>query len=140
MLARREHSRAELGQKLQAKGFDKQAVDEVVAVLAQEGWQSDARFAETFIRQRLRDGYGPSRIEQELRQRGIGDVDMDAVLREIAGSWDDLLEQIYRQKYSEDPRMTRNEWAKRVRFLQQRGFSYELIRALASRLNIKFDA
>lgn len=140
MLARREHSRAELCQKLQAKGFDKSAVDEVVTVLAQEGLQSDERFTESFIRQRLRDGHGPMRISQELRQRGVDDADMDAAVAEFAGSWDELLEQVYAKKYSEDARMTRNEWAKRVRFLQQRGFSYELVRALERRLKINFDS
>jgi regulatory protein len=140
LLARREHSRAELCQKLQAKGFDKQAVDEAITVLAQEDWQSDTRFAEAFIRQRLRDGYGPVRISQELRQRGIDHTDMDAAVADLAGSWDELLAQVYAKKYPEDSRMPRNEWAKRVRFLQQRGFSFDLIRSLASRLNIKFDA
>lgn len=139
-MARREHSCAELCQKLQAKGFAAQAVAEVVAALAHEGWQSDARFAETFIRQRIRDGYGPVRISYELRQRGIEEADMDAAVVELAGGWDALLEQVYAKKYSAEGRITRNEWAKRVRFLQQRGFTYELIRSLASRLNIEFDA
>jgi regulatory protein len=137
LLARREHSRAELRQKLQAKGFDAQVVDDVVTVLAQQSWQNDARFADAFIRQRIRDGYGPVRIGHELRQRGIDNADMDAAVKETAESWDELLEQVYLKKYPTDTRMTRNEWAKRVRFLQQRGFSYDLIRSLANRLNIK---
>lgn len=140
LLARREHSRAELCQKLQAKGFDKSAVDEVVTELAQEGLQSDARFTESFIRQRLRDGYGPLRISQELRQRGIEEADMGAAVIEFAESWDELLQQVYARKYSEGAHMTRAEWAKRARFLLQRGFSYELVRALERRLKIKFDS
>lgn len=139
MLARREHSRVELCQKLQAKGFDKSAVDEVVTVLAHEGLQSDERFTESFIRQRLRDGYGPLRISHELHQCGINDADMDAAVAELAESWDELLLQVYAKKYSEGVHLTRAEWAKRVRFLQQRGFSYELIRSLERRLKIKFD-
>jgi regulatory protein len=114
-------------------------VDEVVAVLAQEGWQSDTRFAEAFIRQRIREGSGPVRIGHELQQRGIDNADMDAAVKEIAEGWNELLEQVYRKKYSGDTQMARSEWAKRVRFLQQRGFSYDLIRSLASRLNIKLN-
>ncbi|MGR8934341.1 MAG: regulatory protein RecX [Gammaproteobacteria bacterium] len=137
LLARREHSRAELGHKLQAKGFAKHAVDAVIAVLAQEGWQSDTRFTEAFVRQRLRDGYGPLRIRQELLQRGIDAPDMDAAVAEFATGWEELLERLYRKKFPADKLLARNEWAKRVRFLQQRGFPYEHIRSLASRINIQ---
>jgi regulatory protein len=138
VLTRREHSRAELCQKLQAKGFEAQAVTEVIDDLARQGWQSDARFTEAFIRQRIRDGYGPLRIAYELRQRGINSAAiMDAIIEDLAGGWDELMARIYAEKYPEGRQITRNEWARRVRFLQQRGFSYEMVRALFKRLDLK---
>jgi regulatory protein len=138
-LARREHSRAELCQKLQAKGFATETIAEVVDELAQQDWQSDARFAEAFIRQRIRDGYGPVRIAYELRQRGIDAADMNAAVADLAGSWDALLAQVYSKKYPGDLQLARHEWAKHVRFLQQRGFSYESIRELGKSLKLKFE-
>jgi regulatory protein len=49
----------------------------------------------------------------------------------------DLLEQVYSKKYGHDSVLNRNEWAKRSRFLMQRGFSGTMISALFDHLNIK---
>ena len=39
--------------------------------LEQENLLSDARYTEAYIRQRGARGYGPDRIRQELRQKGV---------------------------------------------------------------------
>jgi regulatory protein len=49
----------------------------------------------------------------------------------------DLLESIYTKKYGSDSFLNRNEWAKRSRFLMQRGFSGTMISALFDHLDIK---
>ena len=41
-----------------------------------------------------------------------------------------LLEQVYSKKYHHDAVLDRSEWAKRSRFLLQRGFSGAMISAL----------
>jgi len=56
---------------------------------------------------------------------------------EMADSWMEILEQVYIKKYGHDLLMDRNEWAKRSRFLMQRGFSGTMISALFDHLNIK---
>jgi regulatory protein len=73
MLARREHSGAELRAKLAAKGFPSDIIDDALSDLNRSGWQSDERFVEAFIRVRGERGYGPVRIRAELRERGIDD-------------------------------------------------------------------
>jgi regulatory protein len=50
----------------------------------------------------------------------------------------ELLEQVYTKKYGLDSLLDRYEWAKRSRFLMQRGFSGTMIGALFDHLNIKF--
>ena len=52
LLARRDHSRAELLQKLTARGFDITAVEALLDRLAAQRLQSDARFAEIYVRMR----------------------------------------------------------------------------------------
>ena len=70
LLSRREHSQLELRKKLVAKGFADDEVDELLLRLHEENLQSDERYAESYVRQRVDKGYGPIRIRQELRQKG----------------------------------------------------------------------
>jgi len=138
LLARREHSQKELLDKLTLRGFSRDDTQAVIDELAQHGWQSDLRYAESYARFRIQKGYGPIRISYELRQNGIAAFDLDAIVQEEAVSWIVLLEQVYSKKYSDERVLDRNEWAKRSRFLLHRGFSGAMISALFDELNIRF--
>ncbi|WP_340124070.1 regulatory protein RecX [Methylobacter svalbardensis] len=138
LLARREHSQKELLAKLALRGFDKDEVLPVIDELAEQGWQDDLRYAESYARFRILKGYGPIRVSYELSQNGIAVIDLDAIVQIEAGSWMALLEQVYRKKYSHDTLLERNEWAKRSRFLLHRGFSGAMIGALFDQLGIRF--
>ena len=138
LLARREHSQKELLNKLLLRGFGKDEILVVIDEFALQGWQSDSRYAESYARSRIQKGYGPAWISYELKKKGIEAVDLEDIICKTAGSWMELLEQVYTKKYGHDLRIDRNEWAKRSRFLMQRGFSGTMISALFDHLNIKF--
>ena len=76
MLMRREHSKLELSQKLQAKGFDIVEVNSSISKLVQQNYQSDDRFSEGFILMRFNQGKGPVKIASELKMRGIDTFDL----------------------------------------------------------------
>lgn len=139
LLTRREHSRRELFNKLTARGFAARPVDAVLEQLSEQGWLDDRRFAESYARQRIQKGYGPMRVAYELRQAGIDDFDLDQMADEISGGWLALLIRVYEKKYTHETMLTANEWAKRARFLAQRGFTGSLITALFERLQLKFE-
>ena len=136
-LARREHSQKELLNKLLVKGFDKDEILTVIDELAEQGWQSDSRYAQSYTRHRIQKGYGPVFIAYELRKNGVDADDLEDIVQKTAGSWIELLVQVYTKKYGYDSLMDRKEWAKRSRFLMQRGFSGTMISALFDHLNIK---
>lgn len=138
LLARREHSQKELLNKLLLRGFGKNEILVIIDEFALQGWQSDSRYAEIYARSRIQKGYGPTCISYELKKNGIEAVDLDDIVCKTVGSWMELLEQVYTKKYGHDLRIDRNEWAKRSRFLMQRGFSGTMISALFDHLNIKF--
>ncbi len=138
LLARREHSQKELLDKLALRGFDRDDAQPVLDELAEQGWQHDLRYAESYARFRIQKGYGPIRVGYELKQNGIAAFDLESIVQEEAGSWMALLEQVYSKKYSYDTALERNEWAKRSRFLLHRGFSGAMISALFDQLNIRF--
>ena len=139
LLARREHSQKELLNKLLVKGLAKDDILAVVEELALQGWQSDLRYAESYARHRIQKGYGPVSVAYELRQNGVDAVNLEDIVQQVAGSWMELLEQVYTKKYGHDLLLDRIEWAKRSRFLLHRGFSGAMISALFDQLNIKFS-
>lgn len=71
-LARREHARCEIEQKLRRRFPDATAaIGPVLDDLEREGLLDTARFIEQFIQSRIRRGHGPRRITAALRERGI---------------------------------------------------------------------
>jgi regulatory protein len=127
-LVRREHSRAELARKLAPHAESDEALNAVLDVLLSKKQLSDERFAEERARSLSRK-YGAARIQQDLKARGIS----KEISQHITSAVDELekARAILRRKYRE-PAATREERAKRARFLQGRGFSYEVIHSALS--------
>ena len=130
LLARREYSQLELLTKLSLKGFIRQDVQAVINILANQGLQSDERFAEIYARSRFNKGFGSLKVTYELKQRGIDSFDLQAVIMENFGDETQLINQVYNKKYAPTLEITLKERLKRQRFLQQRGFSIKLIQVL----------
>jgi regulatory protein len=135
LLARREYSQLELLTQLTLKGFIKKEVQAVIDTLACEGLQSDQRFAENYAQSRFYKGFGYLKIKNELTQRGIKNVDLQAIMLENIGDEISLIRQVYHKKYATNkPVTTLKETLKRQRFLQQRGFSISVIQKLFKQL------
>jgi regulatory protein len=127
LLARREHSRAELGRKLARYAESSVALEVLLLDLEKRKQLSDERFASERAHSLSRK-YGAARIRQDLKARGV-----DAQLIDRISSEGELerARAILTRKYRE-PAATREERAKRMRFLQGRGFSFDVIRSLLS--------
>jgi len=123
LLARREHGRRELRDKLLQRGFEPDRVEQVLAELAGEGLQSDERFTEAYLRQRRERGYGPLRIRQELQQRGIAEALITGAMACYEGDWSELAWQARCKRFGSVPPADLRERARQTRFLQYRGFS-----------------
>jgi len=128
LLARREHSRAELARKLGEHGTQEE-IDTVLQSLAESGLLSDARFAEAYVRSHAAR-FGAARLRQTLRQKGIAVELIDAQLAgNDAGDELTRARSLWARKYDAPPADAR-EWARQARFLQSRGFSSDVIRKL----------
>ena len=72
LLSRREHTRKELESKLKEKGFGDEDIEEAVTTLISEGYLSDERFAEVYIRFRIRKAAeGRSILIMRLTEKGV---------------------------------------------------------------------
>ena len=127
LLARREHSRAELGRKLAPRAASPDALESLLDSLEQKKQLSNERFAAERARVLSRK-FGAARIRQDLKSKGVDRETIDRIstegeLERASG----ILQRKYRA-----PAATREERAKRMRFLQSRGFSSEIIFTLLS--------
>lgn len=137
LLAMREHSQTELFQKLQQRGYVNEEISLILQEMSLNGWQDNQRYAESFARQRINKGYGPLKIKFELRGKGVEEFDLDHFAEEMVGGWQACLLSLYRNKFDHETNLTRHEWLKRCRYLQQRGFSPDLIRQLSTQLKLQ---
>ena len=122
-LVRREHSRAELARKLAPHAESEEALNAVLDVLLSRKQLSDERFAEERARSLSRK-YGAAKIRQDLKSKGIAEEIVNSISSEGEV---ERAKAIVARKYRE-PAVTREERARRARFLQGRGFSYDVIR------------
>jgi regulatory protein len=125
-LVRREHSRDELARKLAPHAASKEILEGTLNWLESTNKLSNQRFAE--IRAHiLARKYGAARIRQDLKSKGVSEEIAERTVAEL----DDVAKakEILARKYRV-PATSREERAKRARFLQGRGFSYDTIRAL----------
>lgn len=123
LLARREHSKRELQQKLALRFSNCDLVRQEIERLCDEHLQSDARFAEAYLYARAQRLYGPHRIKAELKERGISLDIITSTFRQSDIDWSANLRKLEVTKFGSSPPADVPAKAKRVRFLQYRGFS-----------------
>lgn len=127
ILARRDHSCAELNRKLREYDYDRQSIQSVINECQRLGYLDDKRFANTYCEQMLRKGYGPNVIKQKLSTKGLpGGIIQECVASHCDESVQlDACRRVLAKKtknFSGESTLL-NTRAKHQRFLIGRGFS-----------------
>lgn len=132
LLVRREHSRKELLLKLQARGISHEEATSAVEQMADAGWQSNARFAESLTRNRAMQGYGPLHIRAELGAHGLESDLIRQALDSVEENWSQLAHELIQRRFGDpllhDPARQR----KAADLLLRRGFTREQMRQAIS--------
>jgi regulatory protein len=126
-LAMREHSRLELGRKLARYAQEGEDVEAVLDALEAAKLLSQERFAESLVHRRVAR-FGNQRILTELQSHQVSEESLAGIREQLAGDEVARAHAILERKYRQPP-ADAAERAKRMRFLQQRGFSHEAIKA-----------
>ncbi|MBZ0068533.1 MAG: recombination regulator RecX [Thiobacillus sp.] len=125
LLARREHSRAELMRKLEAAGFVREEIGTLLDDLESRNWLSDQRFAESYVADH-RARAGSIKLAYDLRQRGVSDTIIESVLGENRDSELERAREVWRKKFGVVPTDAADK-ARQIRFMLSRGFAQEII-------------
>ncbi|MDP3211957.1 recombination regulator RecX [Methylotenera sp.] len=127
-LAKREYSYVELGKKLKAYAEENDDIPALLDDFKARGWLSDQRFTEQIIHAR-KAKFGTAKIAHELREKGIADRLITDAVETLKATELDNATEVWRKKFKAYPQ-SREEWAKQARFLQSRGFGFELIKKI----------
>lgn len=129
-LGYRARSEAEVRTKLIQAGFSPKIIEPTLEKLRSLKLLDDEAFARNFTQARIEDrGYGPLRLERELRRKGVAKALVGRILDETFGKQGGkdraqaLLEKRYRGKDLNDAKNLRRA----VGFLQRRGYRDSVI-------------
>lgn len=127
LLARREHTRAELARKLAA--HDEQGcLDATLDALEAEGALSDERFVESYLHSNASRA-GARKLAYDMRSRGVSDDAAQRALETLAQTEEARAREVLCKRFPEAP-LDAAEAARQGRFLVGRGFGTELVRRL----------
>lgn len=123
MLGRREYARAELQQRLTRRFGEDAPVGALLDWLEAQRFLDDTRYAGMLVRSRIERGQGPLRIRQALQQNGVGNLLAEQALAEAGCDWFALAAETCRRRFGAGPPADLKDKARRLRFLQYRGFT-----------------
>jgi regulatory protein len=135
LLNRRDHGARELAERLVARGFLRPAADAAVAGLAQERLVDDRRFAEHLVAYHANRGRGPVAIAHRLREAGVAAESARAAVDASAADWRRRCADVRRKRFGAKLPATWADKGRQARFLAQRGFSADQIRAVMGGLD-----
>ena len=128
LLARREHSRAELARKLRPHLVPEDDLEAVLDELSKRKQLSDERYAESRAHALSRK-FGSARIAHELRAKGVDKGLAEGAAAAARSTEVERARAVWTKKFR-SAAATREERARQMRFLQSRGFSFDAIRAV----------
>jgi regulatory protein len=131
LLARREHSAKELHRKLLPHVQEGDDLEALLQDFIKRGWVSDERFAELVVNARQKR-YGSLKLAHELREKGVAD-EVIVQATEVIDDFENA--RIIWQKKFGKASANREEWARQARFLQSRGFGFDIIKRVLNAIN-----
>jgi len=130
LLSYRSRSCQEIRERLLKKGYEKEAVEEVVEELKGLRYLDDNKFVREWVEMKLKDKRGKILIRQELLKKGIEkdliDELIDEAIKKIASSEDELAWRAIEKMVPRYQKLARSKAYRRIKdFLIRRGFSSE---------------
>ena len=131
ILSRREHSVLELNQKLQKKFDTEYDIQETISRLKKNNLLNDYRFSESYVVFRKRKVFGPIKISNELKSKGVAEVIIFEVL-DNEGGWDEAANRAFSKRFKDGPSTDTKILLKQKNFLYNRGFDFKEIESVLS--------
>jgi regulatory protein len=139
-LAGREYSERDLSAKLSRAGFEALVVDEAMQRLKSESLVSNSRFATVRANSLAGRRRGPQLIRAKLSQAGMSKELISETILATEVDWVENALTLLTQKFGCEMPRDRSLIAKRIRFLQARGFDGSVVREVFARMGTQTAA
>jgi regulatory protein len=126
LLARREHTRAEMTRKLSPHAESAEQLEQLLDALVARGWLSELRFAESRANALARK-FGSRKVEYDLRSRGVSAEVVGRALEQARAQELERCRAAWQRKFGVLPHDAA-ERGRQMRFLAGRGFCAEAVR------------
>jgi regulatory protein len=124
-LGRQEYYESKFRQKLKDKEADEEQIELIVTEFIDNSWLSEQRYCDAFVRSRIAKGQGKMRIKADAQQKRLDQDCLHQALESNEPDWFAVAQQTYNRRYGDKPMGDAKEKAKRMRFMQYRGFNMD---------------
>jgi len=133
LLGRRDYSVKEMVKKFKEKEYKQEDIDAVMTHIKERGYQSDERFARSYINSKLNSKIGISKIKSTLTfEKGVDKDIIENILADMELDEVSVIVKIINQKYRNKDLKDPKEKNKAFRFLVSKGFSFDDIKRALS--------
>jgi len=127
LLAKKDYSSGDMTRLLTRLTENHAAADAVMNRLMANSYLDDVRLINYLINKHIKKAHGPTRIRQEIRQKGFPQELIEQALSRVEVDWYALARELKVRKFGEDLPAEYQEKNKQIRYLQYRGFSMDMI-------------
>ena len=126
-LGRQEYFEVKFRNKLAQHEASPEHIELIVQEFIERNWLSEQRYCDGFVRGRINKGHGRIRINADARQKGLAQDCLSKALVENDIDWFEQAHTTYAKRFGDKPIADLKERAKRMRFMQYRGFTIEQV-------------
>lgn len=138
LLSKLPRTEKQLREKLFKREYEDLIIDDVISELKELNYINDMEYAVNYLNSRLEKD-GPHKIKAQLYNKGIS----KAIIEEVLSDWnrEDEFKTAYESAVKKTAVIGRSIKAKGklARFLQGRGFSYEIVQRVVSEIYSDYD-
>lgn len=127
LLAKKDYSSGSLHRLLSKLTENEEDVDRVVRRLSDNHYLNDTQLINNLIDKYIKKLHGPTRIKQEIRQKGFSQELIEQKIEASGIDWYSMAKEARIKKFSDTPPSEQKEKAKQIRYLQYKGFSMDMI-------------
>ena len=131
-LAKKDYASGALRKILKRESDDEELIETVMEKLLSHHYVDDSRLIDKELQKQVNKLHGPTRIKQELRQKGLDTLLIEQAIEDLDVDWFDICQQAKEKKFSDNLPSDSKEKAKMVRYLQYRGHSMSVIMDILS--------
>ncbi|MBQ8707928.1 MAG: regulatory protein RecX [Succinivibrionaceae bacterium] len=137
LVAKREYSESQIRQKLSAR-YSPEVAGAAMDYCVSHEYVSDLRYAQSYIRSRIRSSYGWERIRYELAQKGVArelaEECRDRILADLDCDFEQICAEYMQRRFGTADLKDRQVKLKIMRHMAARGFGREEISCGLARL------